>query len=301
MAEIYGTDINLSHLIHELGHAWASEKEEFVKTEDGNYINNVGACKISAKVNKESKSVLSYNYEGLLTEETLNTIEEEDTLCKVLGVESINELKEKGYVPSTYQWLITNIMRSYVDKFGKERFDSYRFLKDRQALKEIEESIIATEGWGIILTEEYEKGKRAKYEKIDDLQTTEGAKNSIKDLFAKYEDVYFPDNSKFTPMQKLENVFEQVYNFNTVKYNFDIMKPENKEIFDSVVISMTQEGYVLKNQAKELPKKKNKEESNFMAELKGNVKSDEEIKKEEKDMNDKKEINEIENTEYESR
>ena len=33
---------NLSHLIHELGHAWASEKDEFVQDENGNYVDANG-------------------------------------------------------------------------------------------------------------------------------------------------------------------------------------------------------------------------------------------------------------------
>lgn len=277
LTEVYGTDINLSHLVHELGHAWASEKEEFVQQEDGTYINNVGACAITARVDKENKSVISDKYEGLFIEETLNTIEEENTLCKLLGIESISELKAKGYVPSSYQGMMTDIMRSYVEKFGKERFDSFRFLKDREALIEIEESIEATEGWEVIQTEEYEKNKRAKFAKVNELNTTEGAKRIINGIFEKYDNVYFPDNSKFTPMQKLENVYEQLYNFGAAKYNFDIMNSENLEIYKAIVLSMVNEGYVLKNQAKELPKEKDKEENNFMTELKGNVKTDNEI------------------------
>lgn len=300
LKEIYGTDINISHLIHELGHAWASEKEEFVQDEKGNYINNVGACTITAKVDKENKSVISDKYEGLFLEETLNTIEEENTLCKLLRIENINELKAKGYVPSSYQGMMTDITKSYVEKFGKERFDDFRFLKDKEALKDIEKAIEATEGWNVIQTEEYEKGKRAKFAKVNELDTTDGAKRMINNIFNQYDDIYFPDNSKFTPMQKLENIFQQVYNFGAVKYNFDIMKPENLEIYKSIVLSMINEGYVLKNQAKELPKERNKEENSFMAELKGNVKTDEEIKNQ-KEVDNKKEINKIQNTEYESR
>jgi len=300
LTEVYGTDINLSHLIHELGHAWASEKEEFVQGEDGNYINNVGACTITAKVDKGNKSVMSDKYEGLFLEETLNTIEEENTLCKLLGIENINELKAKGYVPSSYQGMMTDITKSYVEKFGKERFADFRFLKDKEALKDIEKSIEATDGWKVIQTEEYENEKRAKFAKVNELNTTDGAKRMINNIFEQYDEVYFPDNSKFTPMQKLENVFQQVYNFGVAKYNFDIMKPENLEIYKSIVRSMINEGYVLKNQAKELPKDKNKEENNFMAELKENVKTDEEINSQ-KELEEENGIKEIENTEYESR
>lgn len=296
LAEVYGTNINVSHLIHELGHAMASEKEEFVQDENGNYVNNVGACKITCKVDKENKTVISDGYDGLFIEETLNTIEEENVLCDMLGIESINELKAKGYVPSSYQGMMTDIMKSYVEKFGKERFDDFRFLKDREALKDIDKAIMDTEGWSFIQTDEYEKKKRAKFAKVNELETTEGAKRSINNLFSEYDDVYFPDNSKFTPMQKLENVFAQVYNFGSVKYNFDIMKPQNLEIYKEVVRSMINEGYVLKNQAKEIPKREEqvKEESGFLSELKQSVKSDEEVVKEENKVSDNKSRDTIE-------
>ena len=296
LAEVYGTNINISHLIHELGHAMASEKEEFVQDENGNYINNVGACKIACKVDKENKTVIPDGYDGLFIEETLNTIEEETVLCDMLGIENISELKAKGYVPSSYQGMMTDIMKSYVEKFGKERFDDFRFLKDREALKDIDKAIEETEGWSFIQTEEYEKNKRIKFAKVNELETTEGAKRSINNLFSEYDDVYFPDNSKFTPMQKLENVFTQVYNFGSVKYNFDIMKPENLEIYKEVVRSMINEGYVLKNQAKEIPKRNNnvKEESSFLSELKQSVRSDEDVLEEENKSKDTIETSEKE-------
>ncbi len=287
LREVYGTSINLSHLIHELGHAWASEKEEFVQDEDGNYVNKVGTCTIKSFVDKKTKSVKTAKYEGLFMEETLNTIEEETILCDMLDIESINELKLKGYDKSSYQGLMTDVMKSYVEKFGKERFNKLRFLKDQNALEDIEKSIEATEAWSYVQTEEYNKYKRGKIAKVDDLETTDGAKRIIKNLFEKYDNVYFPDNSKFTPMQKLENVFEQVYNFGSVKYNFDVMNPKNLEIYKEVVLSMVNEGYVLKNQAKETP---DKEEKGFFAELKQGVKEDSEVIKEEEKTGNNREV-----------
>ena len=278
LCKVYGTDINLSHLIHELGHAWASEKEEFIQDDNGNYINKVGACTITARVDKENKKVENIGYSGLLMEEALNTIEEENTLCDVLGIEDVKELRMVGYVPSTYQGMMTDIMKSYVEKFGNESFDNYRYLKDNNALKQIEKSIEDTEGWSHIQTEEYTNKKRSKIAKVNDLETTDAAKRLINNLFETYDDVYFPDNSKFTPMEKLENVLTQVYNFSSVKYNFDIAKPENLEIYKEVVRSMINEGYVLKNQAKEVIKKEKViPENTFMSQLKSNVKTDEEI------------------------
>lgn len=281
LKDVYGTRINISHLIHELGHAWASEKGEFVQDKDGNYITTCGAYTNSVKIDKEKREVETDSYSGLMLEESLNTIEEENTLCNVLGIESIKELRGKGYVPSNYQGLMTDIMRSYVEKFGKERFNNFRFLKDKEGLKEIETAIKDTEAWQTLQQEEYTEGKKAKFDKINELETTEGAKNLINKIVREYSEDFFPDNTKFSPMEKLENVFTQVYNFSNAKYNFGILGNEhNADIYKEVMTSIVQEGYVLKNQAKELPSKEEHSKDDFMSSLKSEVKSDEEVRKE---------------------
>ena len=42
--EFFGTDINVAHLIHELGHAWHTEKEQYVMQEDGTLKERVGTA-----------------------------------------------------------------------------------------------------------------------------------------------------------------------------------------------------------------------------------------------------------------
>lgn len=283
LKDVYGTRINISHLIHELGHAWASEKDEFVQ--DGNeYITTVGAYKGRTNIDKEKREVRAYSYNGLMLEESLNTIDEENILCNVLGIESIKELSGKGYVPSNYQGLMTDIMRSYVEKFGKERFNNFRFLKDKESLKELENAIKDTEAWQTLQQGEYTERKKAKFDKINELETTENAKNLINKIVREYSEDFFPDNTKFSPMEKLENVFTQVYNFSNAKYNFGILGNEhNANIYKEVMTAIVQEGYVLKNQAKELPSKEEHSKNDFMSSLKSEVKSDEEVRKEYKE------------------
>ena len=57
LAGLYDTRINLGHLVHELGHAWASEKGEFVQNSDGSYVTNVGAYTNISEVDKEKRKV----------------------------------------------------------------------------------------------------------------------------------------------------------------------------------------------------------------------------------------------------
>ena len=279
LSKIYETDINLSHLIHELGHAWAAEKDEFVQDENGNYVNKIGACKINAIVDAKNKTVQNINYDGLLIEEALNTIEEENVLCKMLNIQSINELKVKGYVPSNYQWFISDIMREHVEKFGQEAFGKYRYEKDGNALCEIEKALENTESMNTMKTDSYLEKKKAKFERINELQITERAKDSILNIVNTYRDDFFADNNKFTPFEKLENVFTQIYDMSSVKYNFGFVNNEiNKEIYSGVITSIIAEGYVPGREAKEVVKEeKNIEESSFMNELKSNVKTAEEM------------------------
>ena len=74
----------------------------------------------------------------------------------------------------------------------------------------------------------YDK-KRAVFEKTN--------KKSIQDFVAEYESVYFPDISKMTPLEKLDNVLEQKYNLNMVRYN---MGPE---LYKDFLERLGYEGY----------------------------------------------------------
>lgn len=284
LCKVYDTEIDLSHLIHELGHAWASEKDEFVQDEQGNYETNVGACTIKTVIDRENKTAKDISMDNIFREEALNTIEEENVLCKVLNIEDISVLKEKGYVPSNYQWFMADMMREYVEKFGSEAFDKYRFEKDKGALEDIEKALENTNSMSVMNIDSYTEKKKRKFERIHELKTTEGAKKSIIDIIGKYTDVYFPNNSKFTPLEKLENVFTQIYNMKDVKYNFDFLgnadeaKSEfNREIYNTVISAIIAEGYVPVREAEIVKAEKNKEENSFLSELEGSVKTAEEM------------------------
>lgn len=254
LAKEYGTTINLSHFIHELGHGWAAEKGEYVQLENGEYTTNVGAFSERSIVDRENHRVIQDKYTGLLIEEALNTIQEEEVLCKLLGIESVKELSSKGYVSSNYQGLISDMMKAYIEKFGKEEFDKYRILKDRNALEDIEEVLAKTEAWDNIQSGITNRAKKEEVDKIDTLPFSDGAKSKIKGLFEEYQEVYYPDNSKFTPIEKLENIFTQLYDFKEIKYSFDLSNPEILKSYQSLMMSILREGYVPLNQAPEINK-----------------------------------------------
>lgn len=287
LATFYGTRINLGHLVRELGRAWASEKGEFVQNNDGSYVTNVGAYASVSEVDKEKREVKQESHDRLMIEKTLNSIEEENVILKLAGMKNLGDLRNNYYYsPSEYQGLMNDMMRAYIEKFGKERFDRFRMLKDREALKEIESALKDTEGWKTIQTKEYTEKKKAKFDKINDLEAIERSKQFINKVVNEHSDDFFPDNTKFTPIQKLDNVLTQMRYFNTVRYNFWIPENDhNLEIYKEIMTSIISEGYVLKNQARNLPNKEIKEnhENSFMSELKGQIKSDKEIMSEQKE------------------
>jgi len=272
--QVYGSNINLSHLIHELGHAWAAETDEYIQNPDGSFVQNVGTCAITSRVDKGTQKVISESVDGLFVEETLNTIQEEKVLLELTGAQSISELAEKGYVRSAYQGMQTDIMKSYVEEFGEDVFEEYRYSKDASALADVEQALKDTEAWQILGTQEYLDKKRAKLAEVENLQTSYGERalssiTKIIGLFDKYDDVYFSSNSKFTPIQKLNNVLEQLYDFNSVRYNFNIMDNNNNlEIYKGVVSAIVSEANALRIQAKDVIVR---DSNNFMARLKSEV------------------------------
>ena len=80
--KFYGTKINLSHLIHELGHAWAAQKDEYIQDDEG-YTFKVGTGEFYNRVNRETHEVEGTTAKGIYLEEALNSIEEENALYRL--------------------------------------------------------------------------------------------------------------------------------------------------------------------------------------------------------------------------
>lgn len=256
LREVYGTSIDLDHLVHELDHMAVAQKDEYVQNPDGSFVQNVGAASITHSVDRNSRTVISEKVDGLFIEETLTTINQEREILRLTGARSINELKDKGYVQSSYQGFQTDIMKAYVEKFGAEAFVEHRYSKDKSVLNDIEVALSETEAWQTLGNDKYVSTKRERItECIDGLEVNDEAKDKIRTIFEKYDDIFFSTNSGMTPLDKLDNVLTQVYNFNTVKYNFGILgNNKNMELYKKVVTSIISEGYALKNEARDIEK-----------------------------------------------
>lgn len=251
--EFYGTDINVSHLIHELGHAWHAEKDEFVMQNDGTLKNRVGTAEFIYSFSKtqDNKYVKKCKKTtGLMIEESMNTVAEEKAMANYMGI-SLEEMQKKytdSLVPSNYQGYMSNFVSYMLERLGKEDFENYRLYGETESKNKINGLMEKTEYWinrekDILPSADsprsYDK-KRAVLDAID--------KESIQDFFAEYETIYFPDISKMTPIEKIDNVLAQNYNMKTVRYNMGI------DNYIAFLDRIGYEGYSLINQAADLKK-----------------------------------------------
>ena len=136
-SKFYGTKINLSHLIDELGHAWAAQKGEFEQDEKGNFTMSIGTAKSYNKVDRKNKTVEETGIDGLYIEEALNSIEEEKSLYRLFEINDYHDIP--GYIPSKYQGIMTDMMRYYTEKLGKTAFEKARVQKDRSEIEKLQE------------------------------------------------------------------------------------------------------------------------------------------------------------------
>ena len=258
--EFFGTDINVSHLIHELGHAWHAEKEQFVMQDDGTLKERVGTGEFiysfsGTSDNKFVKKCIKTT--GLMIEESMNTVAEETAMANYMGI-SLEEMQKEyrdSLVPSNYQGYMSSFVSYMLEKLGKDDFENYRLYGETESKNRINALMEKTDYWinketDILPSSDsprsYDK-KRAVLAAIDSIR--------VQDFFKEYEDIYFPDLSKMTPIEKIDNVLTQSYNMNMIKYNMGI---DNYKAF---LERLGYEGFSLVNQAATLAN--SKKEQNF--------------------------------------
>ena len=259
IAKFQESVINYSHLIHELGHAVAAQKDEFVQSENGNYIQNIGAASFSYIVDRNNCSTEQVGETGLYLEEGINTIEEECVLCELFEVESIKDIP--GYVPSVYHGLMSDIVAAYIQKIGSLPFSKLRNFKDDSNLRPYMEIIARTEAAQELNNPDFYDSKRATFDRVLELEKmSDDGKMNLKAYFDEYPDVYFNPHIQGDFLRRLNNVLNQIYNFGLrrgwfplTSFNFDnfsvIRNEKNIEIYNGVVTKIIQEAYVPLNQA----------------------------------------------------
>lgn len=267
--ELLQTDINVPHLIHELGHAWAAEKEQYEMLEDGTLKERVGTAQFmySFKQIEDGKFMRTNSQvTGLYLEEALNTVQEENTMARYLNInkEQIHEAY-KVLVPSNYQGLMAEMTRALLDRTDGEDIKKWRITGVESYIKNQENMMSQTKYWkereNIFLQDKEGEisynNKKQIFSQID--------KQKVSDFFRKYENVYFPDIVNMTPMQKTDNVLEQLFNFKAIKYSFNIFKEDEKQMYNDIMIAILKEGYGLINQTRDI--KQQMQEKNEIKEM----------------------------------
>ena len=87
--ELFGTDINVSHLIHELGHAWHAEYEQYIMLPNNTLKERVGTAEyiysfIKTDDNRFVEKCIKRT--GLMIEEAMNTVAEEKSMAYYMGI-----------------------------------------------------------------------------------------------------------------------------------------------------------------------------------------------------------------------
>ena len=113
--ELFGTGINVSHLIHELGHAWVSEKGSY-RIEEGKLIQRCGTAELISELIPNGDGTYTkknISNEGLMLEEAINTTQELKYIARYLGIkkdECEKLYKIDGcFIPSVYQWTMSSM------------------------------------------------------------------------------------------------------------------------------------------------------------------------------------------------
>lgn len=254
MQHFFGTDINVSHLIHELGHAWHAEKDEYTMLPNNILKERVGTAEFIYSFSKDANGTYTKHADkvsGLLIEEGMNTLFEEQAMANYINIplEDMKDAYRTVLVPTNYQGYIANVVSYMLQQLDSKDFEQWRMYGDSESREKIESLMSRTKYWenreqDILPTSDSPRNYNNKRQIIARMQSS-----SVQEFFRQYESIYFPDVSQMSPLDKIENVLEQFYNMSSVKYNIDI------EVYKEFLDCLGYEGYSLINQASNVKKK----------------------------------------------
>lgn len=252
--QFFGTDINVSHLIHELGHAWHAEKDQYTMLPNNTLKNRTGTAEFIYSFSKNPDGTYTMHTDkvsGLMLEEGMNTLCEEQAMADYMNI-SLEEMKDKYrtvLIPSSYQGYIANFVSYMLQQLNRQDFEQWRMYGDSESKGRIESLMSRTKYWknreqDILPTSDSPRNYNNKRQIIARMQG-----DSVQEFFKHYENIYFPDISQMSPLDKIENVLEQFYNMALIKYSIDL------EDYKAFLNSLGYEGYSLINQSSDIKKK----------------------------------------------
>ena len=250
----FNTGINVPHLIHEIGHAWASQLNPYT-IKNGILTQRVGTSENKFKISDlgngkfESEKISST---GIFIEEGINTNFEEQTVADYLDIslEDAKKLYKNGIlIPSSYQPGISNMISILLDTPLKKHLEKWRMFGSEKSLEYLNDLFSRTNF--------YEKRDRLFFR--NELVQENPENNLIiarnicfnnpkleeneKELLKRIEKDFFPETEEMTPMQMLDNILMQQYDVSVNKYHIKI---DNYNQFLNII---GREGYGIIKQA----------------------------------------------------
>lgn len=225
LVSTYNTTIDLSHLIHELGHAWAAQKNHYIELENGNVQMNHGLRSAIYEVDKANHTIELIESNGIFLEEAFNTIEEERAITRILGVNSIKEVD--GYSKSVYQLSeMTELARAY-SRVAGERFEIARMHKEYDNFKEIQGAYDRTDISHRLNSQKYLEDKKQYF--------FSSLPNNAIDFFERNSSLYFSPNSKNDFLGNLDRAMGQLHSLFTGNQIIGSISNYDKEHADGII------------------------------------------------------------------
>ena len=258
----FGTDINVAHLAHELGHAWNAQNNQYSLDENGNIVSRTGTAKHIYRIEQDESGkniVKRLKTTGLFIEEEMNTLEEEKVMAKYkeISLEQMRKDYRSELIPSSYQGPnLIGMTEDLLEVINEEELKNWRMYGDDKYIDGINDLLSHTNHWqkrneifGENSTDDLSYDNKEKiFAEVSDQQAIE--------FLQENEDVFFADVSEMKPIERIDNVMEQMYTFDAIKMRFDIFDPKQKQEFRDCLLAIMKEGYILINQAKEIEEEK---------------------------------------------
>lgn len=248
--DLFKTGINVSHLMHELGHAWCSEANP-LEYEDGVLKERCGACTTEFTITPNGDGTYTRTrtgVTGLYIEESFNTEMELEALSKYLnmGREATDALFKTGpLIKSNYQGAVSGVANHILTTpLGKD-FQNYRLTGDKKYLDKINGAIEKTEAHQRRMDSSNEsRGK--------DQVFLEPASDSIAEFLTRCKNVYYPDKENMTPFEILDNALNQSFDLGINKLKFDVFDDKSFGQYKAISYLALSDAYVPINQARDL-------------------------------------------------
>ena len=96
---------------------------------------------------------------------------------------------------------------------------------------------------------DYYTNKEKQLNCIETTSMSDKAQKRIKDFFEKYRSLYLMPHKNRDFLEHLDRVLEQIFNFTSIKYSYDISQQDIKQAYQQTGLSILAEGYTPINQA----------------------------------------------------